>query len=96
MDVYEKPTGRSAWLLGLATLRELLIGGRFTVLPTQAYALISGFGDLPGAAAVSTILLALALILYMARLRLEGNRSYVTVTGRASSMPRPPVPRGVT
>ena len=37
-----------------------LIGGRFTVLPTQAYALISGFGDLPGAAAVSTILLALA------------------------------------
>jgi hypothetical protein len=24
MDVYEKPTGRSAWLLGLATLRELL------------------------------------------------------------------------
>jgi len=73
-----------------------LIGGRFTVLPTQAYALISGFGDLPGAAAVSTILLALALILYMARLRLEGNRSYVTVTGRASSMPRPPVPLGVT
>src|SRR5213593_144017 len=73
-----------------------LIGGTFTVLPTQAYALISGFGDLPGAAAVSTILLALALILYMARLRLEGNRSYVTVTGRASSMPRPPVPRGVT
>src|SRR5207247_7202311 len=45
---------------------------------------------------VSTILLALALILYVARLRLEGNRSYVTVTGRASSMPRPPVPRGVT
>jgi iron(III) transport system permease protein len=73
-----------------------LIGGRFTVLPTQAYALISGFGDLPGAAAVSTILLALALILYVARLRLEGNRSYVTVTGRASSIPRPPVPRGVT
>ena len=73
-----------------------LIGGRFTVLPTQAYALISGFGDLPGAAAVSTILLTLALILYVARLRLEGNRSYVTVTGRASSMPRPPVPRGVT
>src|SRR5262249_33893340 len=24
MDVYEKLTGRSAWLLGLATLRELL------------------------------------------------------------------------
>jgi iron(III) transport system permease protein len=73
-----------------------LIGGRFTVLPTQAYALISGFGDLPGAAAVSTILLVLAFILYLGRLRLEGNRSYVTMTGRTSSMPRPPVPRRVT
>src|SRR5262249_44017020 len=25
MDVYEKPTGRSAWLLGLVALRELLM-----------------------------------------------------------------------
>jgi len=24
MDVYEKPTGRSVWLLGLVALRELL------------------------------------------------------------------------
>ncbi len=73
-----------------------LIGGQFTVLPTQAYGLISGFGDLPGAAAVSTILLVLALILYVARLKLEGNRSYVTITGRASSIPHPPVPRAVS
>ena len=73
-----------------------LIGGTFTVLPTQAYGLISGFGDLPGAAAVSTILLALALLLYFAKVRLDGPRSFVTVTGRASSMPRPPVPRAVS
>ncbi|HYK98591.1 MAG TPA: iron ABC transporter permease, partial [Candidatus Acidoferrales bacterium] len=73
-----------------------LIGGTFTVLPTQAYGLISGFGDLPGAAAVSTILLALALILYFAKVRLDGPRSFVTVTGRASSMPRPPVPTAVS
>jgi iron(III) transport system permease protein len=69
-----------------------LIGGVFTVLPTQAYGLISGFGDLPAAAAVSTILLILALTLYLAKIRLDGGRSFVTVTGRASSMPRPPVP----
>src|SRR6058998_516639 len=69
-----------------------LIGGTFTVLPTQAYGLISGFGDLPGAAAVSTILLALALALYFVKVRLDGPRSFVTVSGRASSMPRPPVP----
>ncbi len=73
-----------------------LIGGQFTVLSTQAYGLISGFGDLPGAAAVSTILLLIALLMYIGRLRLEGQRSYVTVTGRTSSIPRPPIPRGLT
>ena len=73
-----------------------LIGGRFTVLPTQAYGLIEGFGDLSGAAAASTMLLGLALLLYLAKLRLEGRRSYVSVTGKASSMPRPPVPRSVS
>lgn len=68
-----------------------LIGGLYTVLPTQAYGLISGFGDLNGAAAVSTILLGLALILYVAKLRLDGGRAYVTVSGKGSSIPRPPV-----
>jgi iron(III) transport system permease protein len=73
-----------------------LIGGQYTVLPTQAYSLISGFGDFESAAAVSTILLALALVLYLFHLRLEGERSYVTISGRATSIPRPPVPRLVT
>ena len=73
-----------------------LIGGTYTVLPTQAYGLISGFGDLPGATAVSTLLLGLALILYVAKIRLDGGRSFVTVSGRASSMPRPPVPIALT
>lgn len=73
-----------------------LIGGFFTVLPTQAYSLISGFGDLNGAAAVSTILLVLALAIYLAKIRLDGGRSYVTVSGRASSMPHPPVPPAVS
>ncbi len=69
-----------------------IIGGIFTVLPTQAYSLISGFGDFTSAAAVSTILLLLALGLYVAKIRLDGGRAFVTVSGRASSMPRPPVP----
>ncbi len=73
-----------------------LIGGLYTVLPTQAYGLISGFGDLSGAAAVSTILLGLALVIYVAKLRLDGGRQYVTVSGKASSIPRPPVPRWVS
>ncbi len=73
-----------------------LIGGVYTVLPTQAYSLISGFGDYTSAAAVSTILLLLALGLYVGKIRLDGGRSFVTVSGRASSMPRPPVPRVVS
>lgn len=74
----------------------ILLLGKETVLSTQAYSLISGFGDFTGAAVVSTILLAVALVLYVARLRLEGNRSYVTISGKATSIPRPPVPRQVS
>lgn len=73
-----------------------LMGGLFVVLPTQAYSLISGFGDISGAAVVSTMLLLLALGLYVAKVRLDGGRSYVTVTGRAGTMPRPPVPKAVS
>jgi len=73
-----------------------LIGGGFNVLPTQAYSLIEAFGDFTGAAAVSTILLLLALSLYVAKTSLDRGRSFVTVGGKASSMPRPPVPPGLT
>jgi iron(III) transport system permease protein len=73
-----------------------LIAGQFTVLPTLAYGLISGFGDFAGAAVVSTILLGIALSMYLVRLRLEGRHGYVTVSGRGSSIPRPPVPAAVT
>ncbi|HEY3081712.1 MAG TPA: iron ABC transporter permease [Chloroflexota bacterium] len=73
-----------------------LIAGQFTVLPTLAYGLISGFGDFAGAAVVSTILLLLASVLYVVRLRLQGDRSYVTIAGRGSTVPRPPVPPSVS
>ena len=73
-----------------------LIAGQYTVLPTLAYGLISGFGDFAGAAVVSTILLGLALSMYLVRIRLEGRHGYVTVSGRGSSIPRPPVPAAVT
>jgi iron(III) transport system permease protein len=73
-----------------------LIGGTFTVLPVLAYGQLSGFGDVQGATAVSTLLLGLAMTLYVAKIRLDGGRSFVTVSGRASSMPRPPVPPALT
>lgn len=73
-----------------------LIAGQYTVLPTLAYGLISGFGDFAGAAVVSTILLGLALSMYLVRIRLEGRHGYVTVSGRGSSIPRPPVPAAIS
>src|SRR3989442_764322 len=73
-----------------------LVGGPFTVLPTQAYNLISELGEFTSAAAVSTLLLLLALGLYLGKVRLDGGRSFVTISGRASSMPRPPVSPGVS
>src|SRR5213594_4023717 len=73
-----------------------LVGGQFTVLPTQPYNLISGFGEFTSAAAVSTLLLLIALALYVAKIRLDGGRSFVTISGRASSMPRPPVPTALS
>ena len=49
---------RSAILLTAIYVLEdfgnpLLIAGRYTVLPTQAYGLISGFGDFAGASVVT-------------------------------------------
>ena len=73
-----------------------LVGGGFNVLPTQAYSQIETSGDFAGAAAVSTILLLLALSLYVAKMGLDRGRSFVTVGGKASSMPRPPVPPMLT
>jgi iron(III) transport system permease protein len=73
-----------------------LIAGQYTVLPTLAYGLISGFGDFAGGAVVSTMLLGLALAIYLVRLRLEGRHGHVTVSGRGSSIPRPPIPAVVS
>src|SRR5207247_8548636 len=62
-----------------------LIGGVFYVLPTQAYSLISSFGEYTSAAAVSTTLLRLALGLYLAQVRPAGGRACLTLPSRASS-----------
>src|SRR5919202_1341005 len=72
-----------------------VIAGQNNVLPTLAYGQISGFGDVAFGAVTSIILLLLAMVLYVARLRLEGRRGYVTVSGRGSGIPRPPIPRVV-
>ncbi len=74
----------------------ILIAGNFPLLPTEAYLQISGWYNLKSAAVLSSILLAPALGFFLLQRRLEGRRSYVTVTGKGSSMTKPPQPKLVS
>ena len=61
----------------------VLAGHSFPVLPTQAYLQITGLHDLRGGAALSFILLVPALAVYFLQRYWLGDKSYVTVSGKA-------------
>ena len=61
----------------------VLAGHSFPVLPTQAYLQITGMHDLRSGASLSFILLIPALIVYFLQRYWIGEKSYVTVTGKA-------------
>ena len=61
----------------------VLAGHSFPVLPTQAYLQITGLHDLRGGASLSFILLIPALIVYFLQRYWIGQKSYVTITGKA-------------
>ncbi|WP_231881816.1 ABC transporter permease [Anaerosporomusa subterranea] len=63
----------------------ILAGHSFPVLPTQAYLQITGLHDLKGGAALSFVLLLPALGIYLLQRYWVGNRSYVTITGKAGA-----------
>lgn len=66
----------------------ILSGSDFSVLPTEAYLQITGMFDLQGGAVLSLMLLVPAGLVYYAQERLIGDRSYVTVTGKAATASR--------
>ncbi|TVX96696.1 ABC transporter permease [Cohnella terricola] len=70
----------------------MIIAGNFTLLPTEAYMQMSGWFDLSSASVLSTALLLPALALFFANRIWLGRRSYVTVTGKESSLKAYPVP----
>lgn len=70
----------------------LIIGGNFTLLPTEAYMQMAGWFDLSSAAVLSTALLIPALVLFVLNRKWVGNRSYTTVTGKESYTEHYPVP----
>ncbi len=60
----------------------LVLGGNFTVLASKTYMVITGLYDLQMGAAISVVLLAPALIIFMVQKRWMGQKSFVSVTGR--------------
>ncbi|WP_282943165.1 iron ABC transporter permease [Paenibacillus sp. RC67] len=70
----------------------MIIAGNYAMLPTEAYMQMSGLFNLSSAAMLSTALLVPALILFVLNRRWVGDRSYVTITGKESSLAPYPVP----
>lgn len=70
----------------------MIIGGNFTLLPTEAYMQMSGWFDLRSASVLSTALLLPAIALFLANRRWVGKRSYVVVTGKGSGFKSYPLP----
>lgn len=70
----------------------IIIGGNFSLLPTEAYMQMSGWFNLSEAAMLSTTLLVPALALFILNRRWVGKRSYVTVTGKETSLEPYPIP----
>src|SRR5574341_1245151 len=71
----------------------VMIAGHYTVLPTEAWARISGWGDVTGAAVLSSVLLVPAFGLFLAQRYLVGRRQYTTITGKVALFAITPTPR---
>src|SRR3972149_341922 len=70
----------------------VMIAGHYTVLPTEAWARISGWGDVTGAAGLSSVLLVPAFGPFPAQRYWVGRRQYTTITGKVSLFAIPPTP----
>lgn len=69
----------------------MIIGGNFSVLSTEAYAQMTGWFDIPAAAMLATTMLVPSLSLFLINRLWVGKRSYVTVTGKDSSLQPYPI-----
>ena len=96
-----RPGLANAFLLGfIESLADfgnpLVLGGSYEVLSTEIYFAVAGAqSDVPRAAALAIVLLALTLAAFYLQRRWTGDKSYVTVTGKADSGPPTPLPPAV-
>lgn len=63
----------------------IMIGGNFSVLATEAWLRVEGWGDVRGAAVLSSLLLVPSLVLFAAQRIWVSRRTYATLTGRAGA-----------
>jgi ABC-type Fe3+ transport system, permease component len=64
----------------------VMIGGNYTVLPTEAYMQVVGWGNLSSASVLVTVLLVPAVVLFAINKYWVSRRSYVTITGKENNM----------
>jgi iron(III) transport system permease protein len=70
----------------------VMIAVHYTVLPTEAWARISGWGDVSGAAVLSSVLLVPAFGLFLLQRYWVGRRQYTTITGKVAMLAIPRTP----
>lgn len=70
----------------------MMIGGDLALLPTEAYMQISGWYDMKTAAVLAVALLVPALGIFLVNRFWVGKRSYVTITGKETSLNPFPLP----
>ncbi len=68
----------------------IMIAGDFSVLVTEAWMRVEGWGDVRGAAVLSSILLLPSLIIFMIQRYWVRQRSYVTITGKITQVEKEP------
>ncbi|MFV0412458.1 MAG: ABC transporter permease, partial [Oscillospiraceae bacterium] len=69
----------------------MMIGGDLALLPTEAYMQISGWYNMKTASVLAVALLVPALALFCANRIWVGRRSYITVTGKETSLAPYPI-----
>jgi iron(III) transport system permease protein len=67
-----------------------MIAGDFSVLATEAWMRVEGWGDVSGAAVLSSLLLIPSFLIFLVQRYWVGQTSYITITGKISQIEREP------
>jgi iron(III) transport system permease protein len=68
----------------------IMIAGDFSVLATEAWMRVEGWGDVRGAAVLSSLLLIPSFLLFLVQRYWVGQTSYITITGKITQIQRQP------